>query len=117
MRMYACIFIKNLDIDFSNLTANINTDNIPTPRLYDFSASKHTEKPIGTIKDNSSTGFSFEMTQIFFKIGASDEVEKDIKKYVDLFDNFKLKDALKMVIEISSITNKFIQDSEIWSKN
>ena len=40
-----------------------------------------------------------------------------VGNYVSLFDAFKIRDALKSAMEISSLTNKYVQDSKIWESN
>lgn len=43
-------------------------------------------------------------------------VEKKYMKYLDACDNVEIKDGLKISMEISSLGNKYLQDSRFWEK-
>lgn len=44
-------------------------------------------------------------------------VWKLFEEYVSLFERLRLRDALKTAMEISDLTNKFVQVTRIWDKD
>lgn len=43
-------------------------------------------------------------------------IEEKYKKYVELLNNVEIKDGLKLVMEISSLGNKYLQDTVFWKE-
>ena len=45
-----------------------------------------------------------------------DQVWNLFGEYVTSFEKMKIREALRLVMEISSLANKFVQDNKIWDK-
>jgi methionyl-tRNA synthetase len=43
-----------------------------------------------------------------------DEINNELKQYIDLMEGMKLRDALKCVLKISQIGNMYLQSNEPW---
>ena len=42
---------------------------------------------------------------------------KIFTEYVSSFEKMRIKEALRLTMEVSSLANKFVQDNKIWDKD
>jgi len=46
-----------------------------------------------------------------------DQIWKIFNDYIGNFEKMKIKEALRLTMEVSSLANKFVQDNKIWDKD
>lgn len=46
-----------------------------------------------------------------------DQIWKIFNDYIGNFEKMKIKETLRLTMEVSSLANKFVQDNKIWDKD